>query len=96
METIVTSQSTWIVKTISRVWEAMKIKEETLAQVFSCEFSKISKNTFFTEHLWTTTSSFSFSEAANGGVLWRKTVLKISQNSQENTGGLQNFQEHLY
>ena len=25
-----------------------------LAQVFSCEFYKISKNTFFTEHLWTT------------------------------------------
>ena len=25
-------------------------KKETLAQVFSCEFSKISKNTFFTEH----------------------------------------------
>ena len=27
------------------------IKKETLAQVFSCEFCKISKNTFFTEHL---------------------------------------------
>ena len=32
------------------------IKKETLAQVFSCEFSEISKNTFFTEHLWTTVS----------------------------------------
>ena len=32
------------------------IKKETLAQVFSCEFCEISKNTFFTEHLWTTTS----------------------------------------
>ena len=31
------------------------IKKETLAQVFSCEFCEISKNTFFTEHLWTTT-----------------------------------------
>ena len=30
METIVTSQSTWIVKTISRVWEAMKIKVKTI------------------------------------------------------------------
>ena len=30
------------------------IKKETLAQVFSCEFYEISKNTFFTEHLWTT------------------------------------------
>ena len=32
------------------------IKKETLAQMFSCDFSEISKNTFFTEHLWTTTS----------------------------------------
>ena len=28
------------------------IKKETPAQVFSCEFCEISKNTFFTEHLW--------------------------------------------
>ena len=27
------------------------IKNETLVQVFSCEFCEISKNTFFTEHL---------------------------------------------
>ena len=27
------------------------IKKEALAQVFSCEFCEISKNTFFTEHL---------------------------------------------
>ena len=33
------------------------IKKETLAQVFSYEFSEISKNTFFTEHLWTTASN---------------------------------------
>ena len=33
------------------------IKKET--QLFSCEFCKISKNTFFTEHLWTTASVFS-------------------------------------
>ena len=32
------------------------IKKETLAQVFSCEFCDISKNTFFTEHLRTTAS----------------------------------------
>ena len=30
--------------------------KETLAQVFSCEFCEISKNTFFTEHLWATAS----------------------------------------
>ena len=32
------------------------IKKETLAQVFYCEFCEISKNTFFTEHLWATAS----------------------------------------
>ena len=64
--------------------------------MFSCEFSKISKNTFFTEHLRTTASAFSFSEAATGGVLWKKVFLKILQNSQENTFGLRNFQKHLF
>ena len=28
------------------------LKKETLAQVFSCEFSETCKNTFFTEHLY--------------------------------------------
>ena len=28
------------------------IKKEALAQLFSCEYCEISKNTFFTEHLW--------------------------------------------
>ena len=32
------------------------IKKDTLAQVFSCEFCEIFKNTFFTEHLRTTAS----------------------------------------
>ena len=32
------------------------IKKEALAQVFSCEFCEISKNTFFTEHLWANAS----------------------------------------
>ena len=36
--------------------EAAFIEKETLAQVFSCEFCKISKNTLFTEHLWVTAS----------------------------------------
>ena len=35
-----------------QAWACNVIKKETLAQVFSCEFYKISKNTFFTEHLW--------------------------------------------
>ena len=67
-----------------------------LTLVFSCEFSKIPKNNFFTEHLRTTASTFSFSEAASGGVLWKKVSLKILRNSQENTCGLQNFQEHIF
>ena len=32
------------------------IKKETLAKVFSCDFCKISKNTFFTECFRTTAS----------------------------------------
>ena len=32
------------------------IIKETLAEVFSCEFCEISKNIFFTEHLWTNAS----------------------------------------
>ena len=32
------------------------IKKEALAQIFSCECCQIAKNTFFTEHLWTTAS----------------------------------------
>ena len=31
-------------------------KKKTLAQMFSCKFCEISKNTFFAEHLWTTAS----------------------------------------
>ena len=37
------------------------IKKEALAQVFSCKFYEISKNTFLTEHLWTTASLESYS-----------------------------------
>ena len=31
-------------------------KRDSAEQVFSCEFCKISMNTFFTEQLWTTAS----------------------------------------
>ena len=41
------------------------IKKESLAQVFSCEFYEISKNTFFTEHLRTTASVFSLKKKQN-------------------------------
>ena len=32
------------------------IKKDGLAQVFSCEFSEIFKNTFLKEHIWATAS----------------------------------------
>ena len=32
------------------------IKKEALAQVFSCKFCEISKNTFFTEQFWMSAS----------------------------------------
>ena len=38
---------------------ATLLKKETLAQVFSCEFCEISKNTFSTEHLQMTVSAAS-------------------------------------
>ena len=34
------------------------VKKEIMAERFSCEFCQISKNTFFTEHLWTTASIY--------------------------------------
>ena len=41
-------------------WACNFIKKETLAQVFSCEFCEISKNTIFKEHLWVTASALHF------------------------------------
>ena len=35
------------------------IKKKTLAQLFSCEFCEMFKNTLFAEHLWTTFSGCS-------------------------------------
>ena len=52
-------------------------KEETLAQVFSWVFSKMSRNTFFTAYLRTTASAFSFSEAVDRGVLWKMCSWKF-------------------
>ena len=42
---------------LNKVGACNSIKKETLAQVFSYEFCKSSKNTFFTEHLWATASA---------------------------------------
>ena len=50
------------------------IKKETLAQVFSCEFWKISKNTCFTEHLWAAASDarWSSSDQFTIEVQWKR------------------------
>ena len=67
-----------------------------MALVFSCEFCKNSRNTLFTEHLWTTASNSSrrlrFSGRNVGRVLQKqppemfyKVLLEILQNSQEKT-----------
>ena len=37
---------------VAGLGSATLLKKATLAQVFSCEFREISKNTFFTEQLW--------------------------------------------
>ena len=47
-------ESLFLIKLQAR--PATLLKKETLAQVFSCEFCEISKNTFFTEHLCATAS----------------------------------------
>ena len=46
--------------TCARVSFLIKFKKETLAQVFSCEYCEISKDTFFTEHLRATASENRF------------------------------------
>ena len=48
--------------------QAEDLAQVALAQVFSCEFCEISKNTFFTEHLRTTVSGYN---------KWRKSMLPI-------------------
>ena len=44
---------------------ATLLKKQTLVQVFSCEFCKISKNTFFTEHLQMAASVATVMKACN-------------------------------
>ena len=61
------------------------IKKEKLAQVFSCEFCEISKNTFFVEHLRETASKVSQNRRQPLKVFCKKKAfLKILQNPQEN------------
>ena len=52
------SQETPVPESLFKPQVCSFIKKETLARVFSSEFCGISKNTFFTEHLWTIISVF--------------------------------------
>ena len=44
------------IETLAQVLACNLIKIETLVQMFSCKFCEISKNTFFTEHVWAAAS----------------------------------------
>ena len=74
---------------ISRPEVCNFIKKENLAQMYSCEFCEISKNTFFIEHLWVTASGpcrshqpigYHLTEAVSRVVLQKKMFLEISRN----------------
>ena len=51
------------------------VKEETLAQVFSCEFCKISENSFFKGHLRATASLCSITKSSTVYYWTRKIVI---------------------
>ena len=61
------SQSLFLMKLL--VSACNFIKKGALAKLFSCEFCETSKNTFFTEHLWTTAS----------GLRWKTFLPKRSE-----------------
>ena len=56
-------------------WACKYINKETLAQVFSCEFCEIFKNTFFTGHLRATACKFLWSS----DTAWLHTVPAINE-----------------
>ena len=81
-------------------------KKESLAQVFSCDFSQIYKNTFFTEHLWATASVFykisvleSFATFIGKHLSWSHFLIKLHALRGSITSVflwfLWHFQEHL-
>ena len=59
---------------VSGVKPTTLLKKETLAQMFSCEFCEISKNTF-TEHLWATASGYL------GLIIWVFNKLNVREKS---------------
>ena len=53
------------------------VKKETLAQMLSCEFREISKNTFFTEHLLATASIYTY-QSFLLRVIWQQTLILLT------------------
>ena len=83
--------------TINRSKGCNFAKKETLAQMFSCEFSEFSRNNFFIEHFWATafvlsfvnprkkskgTSLVKFLQSCNFNIKWRKDQLKRKNQNQ--------------
>ena len=50
---------------------------ESPAQVFSCEFCELYKDTFFTEHLWTTASACWIKTTFTWEAKWIQTVMRF-------------------
>ena len=69
------------------------VKKESLAEVLSCEFCEISKNTFFTEHLQTTAFGMNGLVVPN---LNLKLVLHKSQLKGNNHVALRKFQQQTW
>ena len=63
---------------IAGVRPATLLKKVTLAHVFYCEFCEISKNTFFTEHFWTTASVKTWLNLSNNGNCYNKLCFSFS------------------
>ena len=61
------------------------IKKEALVRVFSCEFCEISKNTFFSEHLWTTASKHNWNESQEKLIpIYITGKKRVSRQQQQN------------
>ena len=69
------------------LFQVLFFKKDTVAEEFFCEFCEISKNTYFTEHLWSAASAVSNKtlKAAVQRCAVKKLFQKSSENSQENT-----------
>ena len=73
-----------------------RLQKRDLAQVFSCEFSKISKNTFLQNTSGRLLLLLAFQKQPPKMLYEKKCYLKISQKSQGNTFGLRNFQKRIF